>query len=99
MCWNTGLNEQGRLGRIHASSQPVNHHIPNVLLDHFRRIVMSSERMPIGNEKQALELMLQFHPVLEHTMVMPQMQTPGGTHPRSEERRGGKECSVGWQMC
>jgi hypothetical protein len=26
-------------------------------------------------------LVLQFHPVLEHTMVMPQMQAARGAHP------------------
>jgi hypothetical protein len=26
--------------------------------------------------------MLEFHPIFEHTMIMPKMQTSGGTHPR-----------------
>ena len=43
---------------------------------------MGGKRMPVGNEKEALVLVLQFHPVFQHTMIMSQVQTSGRTHTR-----------------
>jgi hypothetical protein len=36
--------------------------------------------MPIGYEEEALIAVLEFKPVLQHPMVMPQMQAPGRPH-------------------
>jgi hypothetical protein len=36
--------------------------------------------MPISHEKEALELVLELHPVLKDAVVMTQMELPGGTH-------------------
>ena len=44
------------------------------------RVVVRRQRMPVGDEKQAGYSLLQPDPVLEHTVVMPQMQAPGGAH-------------------
>jgi hypothetical protein len=36
--------------------------------------------MPVGHEEEAFIFMLEFDPVLQHTMVMPKMQMPGWAH-------------------
>ena len=74
------LDEQRGLRRIDACGQPVDDHVPHALLDDLRRVVMRGQRMPVGHEKQALVLVLHFHPVLQYTMVMPQVQTARGAH-------------------
>ena len=43
---------------------------------------MGGQGMPVGHEEQALVLVLQFNPVLEHTMVVPEMKPPRGAHAR-----------------
>ena len=62
---------EARPALVHTGGKPIYHHIPDMLFDDFRGIVMRGESMPVGNEKQAFKLMLQFHPVLQHTVVMP----------------------------
>ena len=77
---HAGLYEQYRLRRIHAGGQPVDDHVPYVLLDDFRRVVVRGERVPVGDEVQALELVLQPDPVLEHAVIVAQVQGPGRAH-------------------
>ena len=74
------LDEQRGLRRIDARRQPVDDHVPHALLDDLRRIVVRGQRVPVGHKEQALVLVLHFHPILQHTMVMPQVQTARGAH-------------------
>ena len=41
---------------------------------------MGSQGMPVSHEVETLVLMLQRHPVLEHTMIMPQVEAARGAH-------------------
>ena len=41
---------------------------------------MRGQRVPVGDEEQALELVLQPDPVLEHAVIMAEMQRAGRTH-------------------
>jgi hypothetical protein len=38
--------------------------------------------MPIGHEKETIDLFLQGDPVVQHAMVVPQVQSPGWAHAR-----------------
>ena len=76
-----GLDEECGMRRIDPCCQPVDDHVPHGLLDDLRIVVMRGQRVPVGHEEQALELVLHLHPVLQYTMVMPQVQTACGTHP------------------
>ena len=82
MLGHFGLDKQSGLLGINPGSQPVNHHVPHVFLDHFGGFVVRGQRMPIGDKKQAGKLVLEFHPVLQHTMVMTKVQQTGGAHAR-----------------
>jgi hypothetical protein len=82
MLGHFGLDEQCGMCRIDPCGQPIDHHVPHRLLDDLRIVVMRGQRVPVGHEEQALELVLHLHPVLQHTVVMPQVQTACGTHAR-----------------
>ena len=74
------LDKQRRLRGINAGGQPINHHVPGVLLDLCGAIVMGGERVPISDKKETLILVLQAHPVLEHAVVVTKVQRSGRTH-------------------
>ena len=74
------LDEQRRLRRIDAGGEPIGHHVPGVLLDDLRRVVVRGQRVPVSDEEKALEFELQPDPVLEHPMVVAEMQGAGGAH-------------------
>jgi hypothetical protein len=46
---------------------------------------VSRERVPVSDEKEAVKFLLQFYPVFQHTMVMPEVQSTcrphAGQHP------------------
>ena len=77
---HTRLDKQRRLRRIHARRQPVDHHVPHMLLDGGRIVVMGGQRMPVGNEVETLVFMLQTHPILEHAMIVAEMQCASRAH-------------------
>ena len=58
------LDEQRRRRRVEARAQPVDHHLPGVLLDLRGVLVAGGERVPVGDEEEALVLVLQVDPVL-----------------------------------
>ncbi len=74
------LDEQRGLRRVDAGGQPVDDHVPHVLLDDLRGVVVRGQRVPVGHEEQALVLVLHLHPVLQYAVVMPQVQTARGAH-------------------
>ena len=43
---------------------------------------MGGQCMPVGHKKQAFILGLQPNPVLQNSVVVPQVQGPGGPHAR-----------------
>ena len=75
-----GLNEQRGLRRIDAGSQPVDSHVPGVVLDGRRIVVMRRQRMPVGDEKQALVLVLELDPVFQHAVIMAKVQCASRAH-------------------
>ena len=84
MLRNMRLDEQLGITGVDAGSQPVDHHVPDALRDNVRLLVVRGERVPVGHEEEAVELMLQPDPVLENTVVVTEVQTPGGTHARED---------------
>src|SRR4029079_7508299 len=65
---------------VAAGGEPVDHHVPGVLRDVARARVIGGERMPVGDEEQARILGLQPHPVLEHAVVVPEVQASRRRH-------------------
>ena len=65
---------------VEARRQPVDEH----LVDEFRQLlgvfVARGQRMPVGDEEEALVLVLEIDPVLERAMVVAEMQLTGRPH-------------------
>ena len=80
------LDEEDRLARIDACGEPVDHHVPAVLLEVRRALVVRGQRVPVGDEEKAGVFGLQADPVLEHSMVVPQMQAPRRPHAGEHSR-------------
>ena len=82
MFGQSALQEDGALLGIQARGQPVDHHLVDVFLDDFAAFVVGGQGMPVGHEVKALHLGLQANPVLEGSVVVTQVQGPGGAHAR-----------------
>jgi hypothetical protein len=82
MLGQAALDEQRGLLGVDARGQPVHHHVVDIALDVGMVLVVRGHRMPVGHEKEAVELGLQAHPVLQRAMVVAQMQRAGGAHAR-----------------
>lgn len=41
---------------------------------------MGSQSMPVGDEEEAFVFMLQLQPILEHSMIVAEVQPAGGSH-------------------
>jgi hypothetical protein len=87
------LHEQRGGPGIDPGRQPVHHRPEGVLLDVLRVLVVGGERVPVGDEEVALVFVLQLHPVLQHTMIMTQVQPPGGAHAGQNPTRN-RYCSM-----
>jgi len=81
------LHEQRRLRRIDAGGEPVDRHVAHVFLDHLRAVVVRGQRVPVGDEEQALVFVLQTQPVFQHAVVVAKVQAPGGAACRRERGR------------
>ena len=82
------LDEKGRIARVDARSQPVDDHVPHVLADDLGVVVVGGQRVPVRHEEEALVLVLQPDPVLEHPVVVPEVELPGGPHPGEDATMG-----------
>src|SRR5690625_594790 len=82
------LQEDSGLRRVDTAGQPVNDQLPDAIRKHRALIVVGGQRMPVSNEEKAFMLLLQFDPILQHAMVMPQVQTTGRTHARQNTALG-----------
>jgi len=77
-----GLDKDGGRGRIDSCGKPVDDHLPDAFLNHFRRVVMRCQSVPVRNKKQAFMLVLQLDPVFQNSVIMTQMQASRRTHAR-----------------
>src|SRR5690606_38549934 len=74
------LDEDGGGTGRYAGGEPVDDHVPNAVFDDLRVFVVRGERVPVGDEEEALELVLQLDPVVNDSVQVAQMQTPGRAH-------------------
>ncbi len=80
MFGNLGLHEQGRHPGVQSGGEPVDENGLHILLQSRRVLVARGQRMPVGDEKVALILVLQFHPIAQRAVKIAQMQRPRGPH-------------------
>ena len=78
------LDEDGRVVGVDAGGEPVDHHVVDVLLDDAALFVVRRQRVPVGDEVEALELGLQAHPVLQRAVVVAEVQRAGRAHARED---------------
>jgi hypothetical protein len=78
------LDEDGRVVGVDAGGEPVDHHVVDVLLDDAALFVVRRQRVPVGDEVEALELGLQPDPVLERAVVVAEVQRAGRAHARED---------------
>ena len=84
------LDEEMRHARIDAGRQPVDHHVPDARRDDVRLFVVGGERMPVGHEEEAVVLVLQLDPVLQHAVIVAQMELAGRPHAGQDATVGGQ---------
>ena len=83
------LDEQRRHGRIEPGGQPVDDHLPGVVLELAGVVVAGRERVVVRDEEVAVVLVLQLGPVLERAVVIAEVQGTGRPHPGQHAPRGG----------
>ena len=88
------LDEERRLGRIDAGGEPVDHHVEPGLLQVAGLLVVGGERMPVGDEEKARVFRLQADPVLQHAVVVAEVQRAGGAHAGEDARFEHQSCST-----
>ena len=74
------LNKQRCVTGVDAGRKPIDDHIPHRFTDDRRIFVVRGERMPIRNEEKALVLVLQTHPILQHTVIVPRVHFVSRSH-------------------
>jgi len=80
MLRNMRLDEQSRLLRIQPGRQEIRGDFDTALF-HARGVgVIRCERVPVGDEKKAVILLLQAHPVLQGADVMSEVELAGWSH-------------------
>jgi phosphoribosylglycinamide formyltransferase-1 len=90
------LDEDRRALRIEAGGEPVDHHVVDVLLDDLAVLVVRRQRMPVGDEVEAVVVGLQADPVLQRAVVVAEMQLAGRPHAGEDAlARGGRGRGVG----
>ncbi len=78
MCRHLRLQEDGRALGIEAGSQPVDHHLLQMLLQQAGVVVIGGQGMPVGHEEIAFEAILQRDPVAQGTVVVAEVQLACG---------------------
>ena len=80
------LDEECCRARIDPGRQPVDHHLAGARRDDRGILVVRRQGMPVGDEEETLILVLQLQPVLQDTVIVPQMETARRTHPGEDAR-------------
>ena len=74
------LDEDGRVVGVDAGGEPVDHHVVDVVLDDVALLVVRRQRVPVGDEVEAVVEALQAHPVLQRAVVVAEVQGAGRAH-------------------
>src|SRR5262249_47444513 len=74
------LDEHGAALGIKPGGKPVEKHFNRVLLYLGCIGVIRSEGMPVGDEEEALVLVLHAYPVIERADIIAEVQFAGGAH-------------------
>ncbi len=87
---DVGLPKDDAAARVKAGGQEVQRDLEAVLAQLAGVGVVGGQRVKIGNEEEAVVLILQLHPVVQGAHVVAQVQLAGGSHAAENARaRGG----------
>ena len=75
------LHEQCRRAGADAGRQPIHRHIHDMLGKLTGLGIIGGQRMPVDDAEEAVVLVLQLDPVLQHAVIVPKVQTTARTHP------------------
>ena len=73
------MNKRAALG-IETRGKVIDHDLKRVLLDAAGVGVIRGQGVPVGDEKEAVVLVLQAHPVAQGADVVAEVELSGGTH-------------------
>ena len=65
---------------VEPGGEPVDDHVVDGLLDDLALFVVRGQRVPVGDEVEAVVVVLQPHPVLQRAVVVAQVHRAGGAH-------------------
>ena len=74
MVRHTGLNKDRRALRIDARGEPIDEQFADEFLDATGVRIVCRQRMPVGDEKESLVLVLQHSPILERPQPIAEVQ-------------------------
>ena len=80
MLWQPALDEDRGFFGVQASGDPVDHHVVDRLLDHLAVFIVRGQCVPVGDEEEAVMVVLQLDPVLERAMVVAEVECAGRAH-------------------
>src|SRR5580698_3666054 len=86
---NVGLDEHYAAFRIEPSGQPVEENLDGVFFDVRSVSVVGGEGVPVGDEEEAVVLILHADPVLERADVVAEMKLAGRAHAAQDALFGG----------
>ena len=82
MAGHACLVEQDRLGGIDSGSDQRRDHLAAIGAE-FARIIIDGDRVQVGEEEQALVLLLHLHPVLDRAQIITEMEITCGLNARN----------------
>ena len=88
MLQDLGLLEDGALFGVEAGGQPVDDEAAYEALEPGRVGIVTGQGVPVRDEEIGRMGFLHGHPVLERAEIVPDMERPGGAHPRNGPQIG-----------
>lgn len=77
---DVGLDEHDTLGGIESGGEPIEENLDGILFQARRIGVVGGEGVPIGDEEEAVVLILHANPVDEGADIIAEVKFAGGAH-------------------
>ena len=88
------LHEKRALLRVEPGRDPVGDHVVGVGDERRGVRVLARQRVPVGDEVEAVVLLLERHPVAERADEMAEMELAGRPHTRNDARAHGSRILI-----
>ncbi len=91
MFGQAALDEDRRVLGVDAGGEPVDDHLVDVLLHDLALFVVRGQCVPVGDEVEALVVLLHAHPVLQRAVVVAEVHRAGRAHSGEDSLLHGAE--------